>query len=49
MGVVTFKRCKDILCHDQYVHVLCTYVKACSPRTVKLKKKCREFCGRDNL
>ena len=26
MGGVTFGRCKDILCHDQYIHVLNTSV-----------------------
>ena len=38
MENVTFRRCKDILCHDQYIHVLY------GPASPGLEKKRRVFC-----
>ena len=49
MGGVTFKRCKDILCHEKYIHVLCTSVILYRPARPGLEKKSKDFCGRDDF
>ena len=49
MGDVTFKRCKDILCHEKYIHVLCTSVILYRPARPGLEKKSKDFCGRDDF
>ena len=46
MGGVTFKRRKDILCHDQLSTCSVHLYRPASPG---LEKKSTDFCGRDDL
>ena len=47
MGDVPFRRCKDILCHDQYIYTC--FVHLYGPASPELEKKSRGFCGRDDF
>ena len=48
MGAVTFKRCKNILCHEKYIQYTCS-AHLHRPARPGLEKKSKDFCGCDDF